>query len=82
MFQVVVQGLYTTDNCHTLTMDGPVRCVALDPQYGKPRSGRRFIVGMFRMVSFSHYMGTIIVSSFLLLDFVLMIYFVNLNARY
>ncbi|KAK7067619.1 Vacuolar protein sorting-associated protein 41, partial [Halocaridina rubra] len=45
----VVQGLYTMENSHTLTMDTPVRSVALDPQYYKPRSGRRFIVGTNRV---------------------------------
>ncbi|CAL4184393.1 unnamed protein product, partial [Meganyctiphanes norvegica] len=43
--KVSIQGLYTSDNSHMLTMDVPVRCVALDPFYFKPRSGRRFIVG-------------------------------------
>ncbi|KAK3862858.1 hypothetical protein Pcinc_031314 [Petrolisthes cinctipes] len=43
--KVVVQGLYSTDNCHSLVMDTPVRSVALDPLYHKPRSGRRFVVG-------------------------------------
>lgn len=45
LHQVVIQGLYTTENSHTLMMDVPVRTVALDPAYYKPRSGRRFIVG-------------------------------------
>ncbi|XP_066945060.1 vacuolar protein sorting-associated protein 41 homolog [Macrobrachium rosenbergii] len=43
--KVVVQGLYTLENSHNLTMESPVRSVALDPNYHKPRSGRRFVVG-------------------------------------
>lgn len=43
--RVVVQGLYANDNSHTLVVDAPVRCVALDPFYYRARSGRRFVVG-------------------------------------
>lgn len=54
-WQVVVQGLYSTDNCHSLVMDTPVRSVALDPLYHKSRSGRRFVVGMTCV--FFHYIS-------------------------
>lgn len=48
--KVVIQGLYTVENSHNLTMDSPVRSVALDPFYHKPRSGRRFVVGTTKVV--------------------------------
>lgn len=48
--RVVIQGLYTSENSHTLVLDAPVRCVALDPFYYKPRSGRRFVVGTNKLI--------------------------------
>ncbi|XP_045596774.1 vacuolar protein sorting-associated protein 41 homolog isoform X1 [Procambarus clarkii] len=48
--KVVIQGLYTTENSHSLVMDSPVRSVALDPVYFKPRSGRRFVVGTNKVI--------------------------------
>ena len=43
--QVLVNGLYTTENTHTLTLDRPVHSVALDPFYYKSGSGRKFVTG-------------------------------------
>lgn len=48
--KVMVSGLYTTENCHTLTLDRPVLAVALDPQYHKAGSGRRFVTGDDRLI--------------------------------
>lgn len=48
--RVVVQGLYTSENSHTLVLEAPVRCVTLDPMYYKPRSGRRFVVGTTKLI--------------------------------
>ena len=46
----MVSGLYTTENCHTLTLDRPVQAVALDPNYYKSGSGRRFVTGDDRLI--------------------------------
>jgi len=48
--RVMVSGLYTTENCHTLTLDRPVQAVALDPNYYKSGSGRRFVTGDDRLI--------------------------------
>lgn len=44
------------ENSHNLTMDSPVRSVALDPFYHKPRSGRRFVVGWYICLFCSRYL--------------------------
>ncbi len=46
-FQIVVHGWYSSENSHNLTFDHPVKSVALDPNYFKPRSGRKFLTGEF-----------------------------------
>ena len=43
--RVVVHGWYSSENSHNLTFDRPVKSVALDPNYCKPRSGRKFLTG-------------------------------------
>ena len=48
--QVLVNGLYTTENTHTLELDRPVMSVALDPMYFKSGSGRRFVTGDDRLI--------------------------------
>ena len=46
----MVSGLYTTENCHTLMLDRPVKAIALDPFYYKSGSGRRFVTGDDRLI--------------------------------
>lgn len=43
--QVVVYGLYSDENTHTLNLGVQVKSVALDPVYQKSGSGRRFLTG-------------------------------------
>ncbi|XP_017786733.1 PREDICTED: vacuolar protein sorting-associated protein 41 homolog [Nicrophorus vespilloides] len=43
--KVFVQGLYSKDNNHNLNIGRLMKTVALDPNYFKPSSGRRFITG-------------------------------------
>ena len=47
---MLVSGLYTTENCHTLMLERPVKAIALDPFYYKSGSGRRFVTGDDRLV--------------------------------
>lgn len=44
--RVLVRGLYSPDNAHTLTLGRQVKSVALDPNYYKSGSGRRFLTGL------------------------------------
>lgn len=46
----MVSGLYSTENCHTLMLDRPVKAIALDPLYYKSGSGRRFVTGDDRLI--------------------------------
>lgn len=46
----MVSGLYTTENCHTLMFERPIKAVALDPLYYKSGSGRRFVTGDDRLI--------------------------------
>ncbi|XP_046655188.1 vacuolar protein sorting-associated protein 41 homolog [Daphnia pulicaria] len=48
--KVMVSGLYSTENCHTLMVDRPVKAIALDPLYYKSGSGRRFVTGDDRLI--------------------------------
>ncbi|KAB7507228.1 Vacuolar protein sorting-associated protein 41-like protein [Armadillidium nasatum] len=43
--RVVVQGLYSNDTFHSFSTQIPVRCIAIEPNYGKARSNKRFIIG-------------------------------------
>ncbi|XP_014371790.1 vacuolar protein sorting-associated protein 41 homolog [Papilio machaon] len=43
--KVLVYGLYSKDNTHSLTLSRVVKSVALDPFYHKSGSGRRFLTG-------------------------------------
>lgn len=43
--KVLVHGLYTTENTHSLVLGRLVKSVALDPYYFKSGSGRRFLTG-------------------------------------
>ncbi|XP_073944885.1 vacuolar protein sorting-associated protein light [Choristoneura fumiferana] len=43
--KVLVYGLYSEDNAHNLTLGRVVKSVALDPNYFKSGSGRRFLTG-------------------------------------
>lgn len=40
-----INGLYTTENDQQVILPSPVRCIQLDPQFAKPGSGKRFIIG-------------------------------------
>lgn len=46
----MVSGLYTTENCHTLMFERPIKAVALDPLYYRSGSGRRFVTGDDRLI--------------------------------
>lgn len=48
--KVFVFGLYSTDNNHDISFDRLVRSIAIDPNYYKSGSGRRFITGDERLV--------------------------------
>ncbi|KAL0840814.1 hypothetical protein ABMA28_014624 [Loxostege sticticalis] len=43
--KVLVYGLYSNDNTHSLSLGRVVKSVALDPYYFKSGSGRRFLTG-------------------------------------
>lgn len=45
LLQVVIIGLYTSEHDITHQFDRPVRAIALDPNYNKPGSNRRFLTG-------------------------------------
>lgn len=48
--KVFVYGLYTSENNQSLVIGRLVKCVAIDPNYYKSGSGRRFITGDERLV--------------------------------
>ncbi|XP_023945852.1 vacuolar protein sorting-associated protein 41 homolog [Bicyclus anynana] len=48
--KVLVYGLYTDDNTHSLTLGRGVKAVALDPYYFKSGSGRRFLTGDKKLI--------------------------------
>lgn len=43
--KVIVHGLYSTENNHNLSLGRVIKSIALDPNYHKPGSGRRFLIG-------------------------------------
>jgi len=43
--KVFVHGLYSTENNHSLSIGRLVKSIAIDPNYYKPGSGRRFVTG-------------------------------------
>ena len=45
--KVMISGLYTKENNHSVTMGVAVNAIALDPIYARPGSGRRFMTGEF-----------------------------------
>lgn len=63
--KVVVHGLYSHDHNQLLTFDRPVGAVAIDPNFSRSGSGRRFITGNDRVVLYektflSRYKSTIL----------------------
>lgn len=42
---VALTGLYTSENNQKLTFGKAVKCIALDPQFHKSGSGRKFVLG-------------------------------------
>ncbi|KAG1659621.1 Vacuolar protein sorting-associated protein 41 [Nymphon striatum] len=48
--RVVIIGLYTTENNITHQFDRPVISMALDPNFNKPGSNRRFITGNDKLI--------------------------------
>lgn len=48
--KVVVLGLYNSDHNRVVTQDKPVQAVALDPNFYKSNSGRKFIIGDDRVL--------------------------------
>ncbi|GIZ02898.1 vacuolar protein sorting-associated protein 41 homolog, partial [Caerostris extrusa] len=48
--KVAVHGLYSTDLNTSLTIERPVRSVALDPNFSKSSANRRFIIGEDKVV--------------------------------
>jgi hypothetical protein len=45
LLQVFIYGLYSTENNHNMVIGRLVRSLAIDPNYYKSGSGRRFITG-------------------------------------
>ena len=43
--KVMISGLYTKENNHSMTMSAAVNTIALDPIYARSGSGRRFMTG-------------------------------------
>ncbi|XP_025830960.1 vacuolar protein sorting-associated protein 41 homolog [Agrilus planipennis] len=43
--KVFIHSLYSDDGNYTMNMDRPIKTVALDPNYNKPGSNRRFVTG-------------------------------------
>jgi hypothetical protein len=52
--KVMVSGLYTKENNHSMTMGAAVSAITLDPIYARPGSGRRFMTGI-AVVLVNHY---------------------------
>ncbi|GBM04489.1 Vacuolar protein sorting-associated protein 41 [Araneus ventricosus] len=48
--KVAIHGLYSTDLNTSLTIERPVRSVALDPNFSKSSANRRFIIGEDKVV--------------------------------
>ncbi|XP_075752074.1 vacuolar protein sorting-associated protein light isoform X4 [Rhipicephalus microplus] len=48
--KVVIHGLYTSDHNQMLTFDRPVSAVAIDPNFYRSGSGRRFVTGVDKVV--------------------------------
>ncbi|XP_054269430.1 vacuolar protein sorting-associated protein 41 homolog [Macrosteles quadrilineatus] len=48
--KVLVHGFYTSEHNQTLMLGRLVKCVAIDPNYSKPGTGRRFVTGDERLV--------------------------------
>uniref|UniRef100_A0A224Z3G9 Vacuolar protein-sorting protein n=1 Tax=Rhipicephalus zambeziensis TaxID=60191 RepID=A0A224Z3G9_9ACAR len=48
--KVVIHGLYTSDHNQVLTFDRPVGAVAIDPNFYRSGSGRRFVTGIDKVV--------------------------------
>ncbi|KAK8760837.1 hypothetical protein V5799_027899 [Amblyomma americanum] len=48
--QVVLHGLYASDHNQQLTFDRPVGAVAIDPNFYRSGSGRRFMTGIDKVV--------------------------------
>lgn len=44
--KVFIYGLYSTENNHNMSMGRLVKSIAIDPNYYKSGSGRRFITGL------------------------------------
>lgn len=42
---VLIYGLYSIENNHNMSMGRLVKSIAIDPNYSKSSSGRRFITG-------------------------------------
>ena len=47
--KVMVSGLYTKENNHSMTMGAAVSAITLDPIYARPGSGRRFMTGISKI---------------------------------
>jgi hypothetical protein len=45
VIKVMISGLYTKENNHSVMMGVAVNAIALDPIYARPGSGRRFMTG-------------------------------------
>ena len=45
VFQVVINGLYSTENNQVINFDRPVKAVAMDPMFYKSGSGKHFVTG-------------------------------------
>ncbi len=43
--QVVINGLYSTENNQVINFDRPVKAVAMDPMFYKSGSGKHFVTG-------------------------------------
>lgn len=48
--RVIIHGLYSSDYNMNISFDCPVKAIALDPEYYKSGSGRRFIVGENKLI--------------------------------
>lgn len=46
-FKAIINGLYTDENNQKLNIGHAVKAIALDPNYHKSGSGRKFIIGGF-----------------------------------
>ena len=43
--QVIITGLYATENNQVVTFDRPVKAISLDPLYYMSNSGRQYVTG-------------------------------------